>query len=221
MTTLTLRDPALLRPNQYVTETFDTLSSTTAAGWTGSGNRSNGYDFGWSNSSNVTGSAGEIGGIFIRSTSFAYFADTTIRPLNRTESFIMQGSMRLVNVNYDGGINVGYFDSNLTSRLGIAIEEPAGATTDPFRVSLSGGGLQSTRTSAAHSTVLTFSVSYVGSADGSGVLSGTIAGSSHSVSLGAGSATFVNFGLSTGITGTGSNQVTGGCFFDNLTYAKF
>jgi hypothetical protein len=208
------------------TETFDTEATTTANGWTGSGNTADGNNFGWSDTGNVLGSAGEAGGAFARSSTWRYFADTGIEARNRASSVLrMKGSFKLANVNFDGHIHIGYFNTGSPTNnfVGIRIEEPSGAGGNPFRGRLhvrGTGGATAAIINLAQDTTLTFDLTWTGHADGSGTLSGTLAGTRVSLTVNAGDGTFDAFGLLTGGAGSNDSTLVVNAHFDNLTYDK-
>ena len=213
---------------EVVTETFNTGSTTAANGWSGSGNTANNNNFGWNSTDVVLGSGtgGSAGGIFARTSSLSHFADTSIAPLTRTDRIRMAGSLRLANNNFDGAFYLGYFTpgQGLSNFIGIQFNEPSGDTTNPFRgtARVNGtGGAASSVISLAQNTTLTFDLTWAGSPDGSGVLSGTLAGQSLNIPVTAGSGGFSAFGLVSGGYSSNIIERTAGCYFDSLTYNKF
>lgn len=211
---------------EVVTETFDTAATTAANGWKGSGNAANGNRYGWNSTSAVlgTGTGGAAGGIFARTGSFSHFADTSIAPLNRTDTLRLAGSFRLANTNFDGAFYLGYFTpgQGAANFIGIQINEPSGAAGDPFRglavVSGTGGAGTGVIRLTQNST-LSFDLTWTGSPDGSGTLGGTLAEQSVNIPVAAGSGSFSAFGLLTGGMGNTAEK-TAGCYFDSLTYNK-
>ncbi len=220
----------IIEPDTSIVQTFDTLSSTTSAGWLGVGNTSNLNNFGWNASSIVTGSGGCIGGTFARSTQPAYFADVTISELSRTSTLRMAGTFRLQNNNFDGLFFVGYFSPETVipatlpeNFIGLEISEPVGLTTNPFRgkAIVSGvGGTVSNVISLPQNTNLTFDLTWTGKSDGSGTFIGTFAGQSVNISAESRLATFDAFGLLNGGFSSSSSVRTGVCLFDDLRYRK-
>jgi hypothetical protein len=206
-----------------VTETFDTEASATEHGWRGSNNTTGGNDFKWSNTSTVSGSAGEAGGSFARSGSFRSYANTTIGSYSRTNVLKMSGSFKLNNADFDGSFYIGYFKSGseATNFAGIAISEPSGGASNPFRgyaaVNIT-GQTRSSMIELTQNTTYSFDLSWLGNADGSGTLSGTVAGTPVNVAVAAGSGTFDAFGLMCGGFTDVSAQNTINCYFDDLTY---
>jgi uncharacterized repeat protein (TIGR02543 family) len=138
----------------------------------------------------------------------------------------MAGSLRLANNNFDGAFYLGYFTpgQGLSNFIGIQIVEPNGSAGDPFRsyVRVMGTGDNGTGIiSLAQNTTLTFDLTWTGSPDGSGALSGTLAGQSLNIPVTAGSGGFSAFGLVSGGFSSSSIQRTAGCYFDSLTYNKY
>jgi uncharacterized repeat protein (TIGR02543 family) len=215
-----------------VTETFDTAESTAANGWTGSGNTNGGLpvdgnNFGWFEVDNVLGTPGEAGGIFARSLSYRYFADTNGGTLSRTGTLVMSGSFYLENSDFDGTFKIGFFNTAAvaTNFVGIAFSEPSGGIANPFRgyaeVAGTGGASSGpTPIELNQAETLTYNLTWTGQPDGSGTLSGTLAGTAVNVAVAAGSGTFNAFGIVTGGMGTNVNENTGPCFFDDLTYTE-
>jgi hypothetical protein len=218
-------------PDISIVQPFLTQQSTEDADWIGLGNAINGHNFGWQNSSAVSGEAGAMGGVIARASAYAYYADTSITPLARTNTFRMAGSFRLANNNYDGAFFLGYTahqsltaGSPPTPFIGIEFVEPSGGSTaDPFRavarINGTGGGGSATiliEQNVTHS----FDLIWTGKADGSGTFSGTLAGTQVSVSTGVGTESFTAFGLFAGGTSANANVKTGTCLFDNLRYRK-
>jgi len=217
-------------PDTSIVQTFDTLASTTSAGWIGLANTSNGNDFGWNSSSIVTGSGGCIGGTFARSNQTAYFADASITELGRTSTLRMAGSFRLVNNNFDGVFYVGYFNPETITPgtlpqnfIGIEIAEPSGITTNPFRgrVVVNGaGGVASSVVSLPQNINHNFDLTWTGKSTGAGIITGALAGQSIDISATDGLTTFTAFGLLNGGFLTSTAERTGICLFDSLRYRK-
>lgn len=212
-------------PASYVeiTETFDTADSAEANGWTGSGNRSNGGNFGWLKRG--IGSGGAAGGIFTRATGLSYFADTSVGTLSRTGRLRLAGSLQLNNRNHDGEFYLGYFnpDESCESFLGLMFVEPTGGAGKPFRCHAGTDGEE-----GAHMEVielpqkktLSFDLTWNGNPDGSGTLTGILGGQNVSIPVPSGSGNFSAFGLSNGkVFNQDPSRKTSGCYFDNLTYS--
>jgi uncharacterized repeat protein (TIGR02543 family) len=213
---------------EEVTETFDTAAMAAANGWTGSGNTAGGNNFGW-NSTDVVlgaGTGGAAGGIFARTVSLSHFADTAIGTFDRTATLRLAGSLRLANNNFDGTFRLGYFTpgEGVANFVGIQIAEPSGGAGNPFRgyAGVSGtGGAATGMIELTQNTTLSFDLTWTGNPDGSGTLSGTLAGQSVNLPVGAGTGTFTAFGLlNGGAASNGSTLRTAGCYFDSLTYTS-
>lgn len=213
-----------------VTETFDTASTTEERGWEGKGNTSGGNRFGWDPTDVVlgNGSGGTAGGVFVRSKAYCIFADTRIGKFDRTSTLHLAGRIRLANVNFDGNFGLGYFNyeqPGLSNNFfGIHISEPSGSPTSPFRgyIGLAGAGGDSTAAiNLPQNSLLHIDLTWKGNEDGSGEITGSIAGMNVSVSVNPGSGTFTAFGLFCGgSVSSEARRKTAGCYFDNLTYDK-
>ena len=111
-----------------VTQNFDTAP----ANWIGVNNTSSGNNFGWSNTNNAGGTAGEAGGLFDRNGLFAYYADTSLGgDFNGTMDFAFSGRIEIQNINANSTVRVGYFDTSAGTNptfLGISISEPSGGS---------------------------------------------------------------------------------------------
>jgi hypothetical protein len=215
-----------------VTETFDSAESTAANGWTASGNEANGNNFGWSNSNEAGGTAGEAGGFFARSTAYGSYADTSGGTLSRTHTLNMSGSFRLRNgYLFEGKFYIGFFDpASLVSGqapanfVGISFAEPEADPEDPFlgtALVIGNGGSDSGVINLPQDTTLAFNLTWTGSPDGSGTLTGTLAGTDiGTMNVAAGSANFTAFGLLGGGNSYDLSYLTTEAYFDNLTYTK-
>jgi hypothetical protein len=224
--------PPLPTPGTYALQTFDSLQSTTAAGWSGSNSTTNGNNFGWNSLSTIGGGAGgSAGGVIARASAFRWFADTVMGDLNRADTLRMAGSLRLENINFDGTFYLGYFRPSalesgglLSGFIGIQFAEPGASADGPFRARamIAGqGGSSSNQFSLNQNTVLAFDLVWRGQPDGSGVLSGTIAGQNVSITAASGTGIFNAFGiLNGGMSSQNASELTGTCIFDNLTYRK-
>jgi uncharacterized repeat protein (TIGR02543 family) len=211
-------------PVVTVTESFNTSATTATNGWSGSGNTTSPDNFTWANTDVVlgTGTGGAVGGVFSRKTDYSYFADMNICTFDRrTDTLTLSGSFRLVNNNFDGIVKLGYFNPSDPGNnfIGFAFAEPSGSSD--FRGYASVNDItKSSYISLPQSTTYSFNLTWIGNADGSGTLSGTIAGQNVSVTDTAGTGTFTAFGLLNGGMGNSSSVITGNCYFDNLSYRK-
>jgi hypothetical protein len=215
-----------------MTETFDSAASTTANGWVGLNNAAAGNNFGFSNTGNVSGTPGEVGGIFAGSSTFRYFADTTLNgSLSRTETLVLAGDLKLNDNKFVGTIVVGYFNtghlptSSSGPFIGIEIQEPT-VTGGAFRASAwiydaSGNTAGSDVINLTQATTYTFNLVWVGNPDGSGTLSGTIGGTPVSITAGASGDTFDAFGIASGLSAAQPSKKTDLSFFDNLSYSSY
>jgi len=216
-------------------------------GWTGSNNTTDGNDFKWSSSTswcqnNNAGymtDKGEIGGVFARSSTYRWFADTNVGTRNRTQTLRMSGVMRLDNVNFDGAFRIGYFNTSgpANNFIGLEIREPAGTILDPtdhgsgtkFRAYLTVNGAGGTSSPlpfeldfGSGNSGRAFDLIWTGNSDGSGTLSGSVQSVPlPSITVGAGSSSFNAFGLlNGGMSSNNATEVTGPCWFDDLNYDK-
>jgi|GEM_PF-4241111 len=146
-----------------VSETFDTGLSKFHLDFR---NHDPDNDFGWSNTSNAGGSAGEVGGTFARH-EFAYVG-AAIGDLTAEDTLTMRGKAYLDDTNFDGMLFIGFFTKGTDGEFvcGISIEEPRDAG---WRVSLEVAGNQGVTRHILDQTEWTFDLTY-----SNGVLSGTI-----------------------------------------------
>lgn len=90
-------------------------------------NEADGNNFGFSDTQNAGGAAtGEAGGLFVRSTSPAYLADTNTGNLYpQFEDLDLSGQLYLQNNNWNGTAFIGYINNaNFNASFGISIDEP-------------------------------------------------------------------------------------------------
>ncbi len=155
-----------------ITETFD---SDLGNFDTAVNNRVNGNDWGWSNTNNAGGTAGELGGREKR-TGDDYVCDATLGgSLTENDAIIMRGKGWLRNDDADGVFFVGYRAvGGGSGSLGIVLEEPKDDTSGRFRMTLKAGGAESdTYWPVPDDTPFEFDLSYNPVTK---VLSGTING---------------------------------------------
>jgi hypothetical protein len=216
-----------------------TLDFTADPEWDGSGNTGNtapNYtDFGYRNIEGVTGvkegDFGCIGGVFCRTDVYSYYADTDLNGiLNQTMTLKVAGSMKLENRSsgsFDGAFGIGYFDAtnpNWNNFLGVQIKEPM-TPADAFR-GVAGFNFADASTTKSADVPITqlekvdFDLTFTGSADGSGTITGKLAGQDINITVPAGTATFNSFGLFSGGMGYVRAERTRNCYFDDLTYTK-
>jgi len=97
-----------------VTQTFDTAASAAAGGWTLQNGTTGGNNFGFSNTSNAGGAAGEAGGTFQRPGNIGYYSDLTGVNLNIFETFQVSGLLKLTKATSpatDNTLVFGYWDT--------------------------------------------------------------------------------------------------------------
>jgi hypothetical protein len=220
-------------------ETFNTLPKY----WTGSGNSTDGNNFGWSatsyaqnNNAPYMTDKGEIGGIIARSVVYRWFADTNIGMKSRKDTLHLTGMMKVADVNFKGTFRFGYFDTANpgTNFIGIEFKEPAGTILDPklhgsgkalrayLTVYGTGGTISSVPFELEGGGEKAFDLRWTGNTDGSGTLSGTIQSIFiPEIKVTAGNSSFNAIGILNG--GDNSDdpaKLTGGIWFDDLNYNK-
>jgi len=126
-----------------ITETFDTGLGNFD---TEVNNRANGNNYGWSDTNNAGGTAGELAGREKRSgVLYDYVCDATLGVfLTDSDTIAIRGKGRLKNDNADGVSLIGYHAiSGGNGRLGILLEEPKDYTSGRFRMTLVAGSTES------------------------------------------------------------------------------
>ena len=114
-------------------QSFDSEAAAAAAGWMGSNNRDagSGCDYGWSDSANAGGTAGEAGGDFARYGTSNWYADTTIGTLTLDDPMAASGTFRLVDPgSWIGGQVIGWFnkdDFGYSDTIGIRMNDTSAA----------------------------------------------------------------------------------------------
>ena len=152
---------------------------------------SDGFSFGWSDSNNAGGEAGELGGTFARNgdSTNHYVADANIGSITRNLPLTISGRFVITeNLNMDGWIHVGYINRETAAanpqtesqnQIGLAIAEPNDGS-GAFRImavsnSSAGrvrGNLQRVPVGSKVNFVLTYEPS--GNDDGVGTISLTL-----------------------------------------------
>ena len=152
---------------------------------------SDGFSFGWSDSNNAGGEAGELGGAFARNgdSTNHYVADANIGSITRNLPLSISGKFVITeNLNMDGWIHVGYINRETAAanpqtesqnQIGLAIAEPNDGS-GAFRImavsnSSAGrvrGNLQRVPVGSNVSFLLTYEPS--GNDDGSGTITLTL-----------------------------------------------
>ena len=192
-----------------LTETFD----TDLGNWAdlASQNTDGDNNFIWQNSINAGGSAGEAGGAFGRHT-WSYIGDDLGVTLTSSDTIEMSGKLYLDEGDGGGPIWLGFFNTS-SFQLGLQITEPdSSGIGDPFRVYLSNGDIEEgTMYEVAQDTAVTFDLTY----NGSGTLSGTLAGQAVSRSISPGSITAM--GMGTMKDSTSADQYNY-MYVDDVTY---
>ena len=200
------------------TETFDT---GIGAFKTAVKNHEGGNDFGFSNTANAGGKAGEAGGTFARTTSAnaAYIADTNLggRLVPAFQDLVLKGKLHLKDVSFDGNLWLGYVDTaNLGTFMGVLINEPGGGVEPNFRGSAVMPGAGSPIIPLAPATVHEFDLVWKA---GTKTFTGTFAGQTVNLTADPGNVSFDAVVI--GAFGAGSSDATlqGQFYVDDLTYS--
>jgi len=212
--------PPPLTPLKWTTNNFD----SGLGNWTlQSHNHDGGYDFGWQNSTNAGGPAGELGGHFVRRSDFtAYVLEPLSRPVSLNEDLWLTGTMMFSNINMNADTFLGYIDTNSGARFGLKIREPNNGfwrfNTGPVNANTK------INNTLANATVAEFVLHWIpsGQGDGSGSVTGMLAGAEITATLPltfpASGETYNAFGRfvpTQGDTDTNRNSFQ---YFDNLAY---
>jgi len=183
-------------------------------------NRENGNDFGFSNTANAGGAAGEAGGTLVRTSNaeVAYIGEAmsggVLYPA--LQNLVLKGRFILRNYDFDGEVFIGYVNTqNVSSRLGLVIREPGGGFAPAFRGNVVVAGAWSTTLPLEADTVHSFDLKWDAA---SHTWSGTIAGQPMDFSSSPGSINFDAFIF--GAFGASSSDPTRGveCYVDELSY---
>ena len=171
------------------------------------GNRSSGQNWGFSSTNYAGGTAGELGGTFQRTDTFPHVADGTIGEFPRESTLVLKGRAVMQDINWDGGVNIGYFKQGDKSiQIGLSLSEPKGAGP---RIFIEVKGSSALATNVSWGQPFTFDLTYT-----NGTLSGTVNGVSCSISGNPG--TVDAFGVAVGSLSPSSQKVK--VYFDNLEY---
>ncbi len=121
-------------------ETFDTAALAACDGWVEFLSRSNGFNFGFTNSQLAGGAnIGEAGGLFTRKTNGAYYADIFPGALTLNDNISASGKIIVPVLPFDNEVRIGHMQilatptSANTNFIGISIAEPS-ATPPGARV---------------------------------------------------------------------------------------
>jgi autotransporter-associated beta strand protein len=221
-----LAPPASHAQSVTVTQNF----TTNPGSWTAVMQPGSQNNFGWSNTSFASGTAGEAGGTIARSQPYSTYT-TAVSNLNRASTLTMSGNMYFQNTNFDGGFYLGFFDSGAFSGtaapadfVGILVVEPSGSASSPMRVlpaSIDGTPTYGSIFGLTQLQQLTFNLTYTGSGDGSGTLTGTLGGTNiGTINTSAGSSTFNAFGLASGGSNPADPNLKTNFYFDNVSYTS-
>ncbi len=204
---------------------------STDPGWGESGNTGGADNFGFSQTANAGGTAGEIGGLFDRGNAYSYYADTA-SDFQFPAAETVRGSGSFIIRDEPGhNANDDIFFGHLTTTGGVApdfllgfrIREPSGGAG--FRISFIAGTATADASSGewngtvAKNTVHTFSYSW----EGNGKLVASLYGTEVlNTVLARGALTFGGFGLaSRDRTGEGAETADGyNLFLDGVSYSS-
>lgn len=184
-------------------------------------NHENGNDFGFSNTQNAGGKAGELGGILARTVTAnaGYVADTNLggRLLPAFQNLVLRGKLFLNNVNFDGDMYIGYADTaNLSTFMGVRINEPGGGVQPNYRGFVTMPGAATAIIALAPNTVHEFDLAWNATAR---TFTGKLGGQDVAISGDPGNASFD--AVLVGAYGAGSPNADqkGELFVDDLSYS--
>ncbi len=221
VTSVTIAIPATyVTPLRWKTNTFEgglgSFTTTTL-------NQSGGFDFGWKNLSLPGGGTGALGGLVVRSYSVVpYVGEPLERKVSLNDDLWFSGTLVFTNVNANNDTFIGYFDALSSShpRVGLKVREPTSAGgLWRFSVEPNGTKLNST---VASGVPANFELHWIpsGVGNGSGTLTGSVAGLEFSVDYSGtvSTATFDTFGWLAPSQGNDDPTRTSYQFYDNLAY---
>jgi hypothetical protein len=217
----------VVTPNGTRTETFNTAGTSEFVDVNSP--HANGQNFGFSNTNFAGGTAGEAGGTFARTQSADAYADIDLTggagDFDRTKNLALSGKFTITgSSNPDNSVFVGYLNDNLgvgsLQFVGLIILDPSGPNFrgEAWIRDAAGNNFRSNVVGLPLNTDFTFSLTYAANLDGSGTLSGTIAGTAVTISAGASTDPFDKFGIGAGFNGSDDASLTMDVFFDDLTY---
>jgi len=183
-------------------------------------NKDNGNAFGFSNTLNAGGKAGELGGVFARTSTAnaAYVGDTKLggRLLPAFQDLVIKGKLYLNDQNFDGNLYIGYVDTqNLGVFLGVNISEPGGGVAPNFRGFARIPGANTALIPLAATAVHEFDLAWKASTR---TLTGKLAGQDVKLTADPGMASFDAFVVGAFGVGSGNPAQLGEMFVDDLTY---
>ncbi|MEO7298790.1 MAG: hypothetical protein ABI042_09470 [Verrucomicrobiota bacterium] len=131
---------AAAQPTITNSETFDSAALAACDGWVEFLSRSNGFNFGFTNSQFAGGAAaGEAGGTFSRRTNGAYYGDLFSGALTLNDNISASGKFIMPVLPADNEVRIGHFLTPATpnvnaSMIGISIAEPTSLALPGARV---------------------------------------------------------------------------------------
>ncbi len=206
--------------------TFDSLEAAESQGWTGGNLPDAGNDFGFSNTANAGGPAGEMGGIVSRTNKVSCYGDETIGGglLTANQILSAEGTMMFNDLNYDGSFGFGWYQkaaaggSSTPTRLGMKFSEES----DGLRIYADALGATSSAITK-NNGVFSWSLSYdpEGGAGVDGRLTLVFGGTTRTVDVPVAkkSTGFDAFGLFTHTMSNRDDNIE--VYFDNLSYSSF
>ena len=76
--------------------------------------------------------AQQLGGTFARTDDFPHVANGTIGEFEATDTMVMRGRAIMQNINWDGGVEIGYFTQGVAkTQIGISLAEPSEGESNP------------------------------------------------------------------------------------------
>jgi hypothetical protein len=184
--------------------------------------------FGFSDTSIAGGAsgAGEAGGAFTRTGVTIAYADVDLGgTLGRNEDLKLSGNFMVTSdyTNFDGAMLIGYFntaDVNTVGAIPFIGVQLADVNRAFATITQSDGSFTNVLVPITVDTKYTFDLNYIANPlDGSGTLTGTLAGVPVSISAGASTDTFDAFGIATGWTPPAAPALRMDVYVDDLTYS--
>lgn len=220
---------------------FGETFTSAPADWIGSGNSGSGNSYGFSNTGNTTGSAGEAGGTLARAPGDLHYADTTLSSTFSLSNLITASGSFFFNSpggDYGSGgdseFYIGHLDSGTAlgsfEFLGLEFRDDSASTLRwrPRLQEPNGGGGDGGFTSVAAGVAHTFSYTYDPNLGANGRMSVTVDATTTTFDLSGGErgsgAVFNAFGLGQSSASSSHNAVLDAAanvdfFMDNVTYS--
>lgn len=100
------------RTRRTFLQTTAAASDAAAGGWRRVNLPTPGNDFGFSNTNNAGGTAGEAGGPTRVTSQVSYYADESVGPLTADQPLVASGRFSGQNINYNVGFGLGWFNQS-------------------------------------------------------------------------------------------------------------